>query len=85
MRKLIDNDFLTLASRLFIGIVLIYASYYKIIDPGSFAKSIWYYHMVPGALINLMALVLAWLELIVGVALDCRYRSTGVRSYGRIY
>ncbi len=69
MRKLIDNDYLTIISRLLIGGMFLYASYYKIIDPGAFAKSIWYYHLVPGKLINLMALVLPWLELLVGLAL----------------
>lgn len=69
MRKLIDNGYLTLVSRLLIGGMYIYASLYKIIEPASFAKSIWQYHMVPGELINLMALILPWLELLVGVAL----------------
>ncbi len=69
MRKLIDNDLLTLVSRLVIGGMFIYAALYKIIEPGSFAKSIWYYHLVPGSLINLMAIVLPWLEAIVGLAL----------------
>lgn len=69
MRRLIDNDYLTMFSRLFIGVVLIYASFYKVIDPGSFARSIWFYHMVPGDLINLMALILPWLELLCGLAL----------------
>jgi len=69
LRRLIDNDYLTMFSRLFIGVVLIYASFYKVIDPGSFARSIWFYHMVPGDLINLMALILPWLELLCGLAL----------------
>ncbi len=69
MRKVIDNDFLTLISRLAIGGMYIIASYYKIIEPASFAKSIWQYHMVPGMLINLIALILPWLELIIGVAI----------------
>ncbi len=68
MRRIVDNDFLTLFSRLFIGGMWIYASFYKIIDPAVFAKSIWYYHMVPGELINLMALILPMLELVIGVA-----------------
>lgn len=68
MRRVIDNDLLTMAARLFVGLTFIYASYYKIIDPGAFAKSIWYYHLVPGSMINLMALVLPWLELFCGVA-----------------
>lgn len=69
MRKLIDHDLLTLVSRLLIGGMYIYASFYKVIEPGSFAKSIWYYHLVPGSMINLMAIVLPWLELVVGIAL----------------
>lgn len=69
MRKIIDNDYLSLLSRLLIGGMFIYASYYKVIDPAAFAKSIWYYHLVWGKLINLMAIVIPWLELIIGVAL----------------
>ncbi len=69
MRRLIDNDYLTMFSRLLIGVVFIYASIYKIADPTSFAKSIWYYHLVPGSLINLVALILPWLELLCGLAL----------------
>ena len=67
MRVIIDNPYLTLVSRLFIAGVFIYASFYKIIDPVTFAKSIWYYHIVPGELINLMALILPWLEILFGV------------------
>jgi putative oxidoreductase len=68
MRKLIDNDYLTILSRLLIGGMFIYASFYKIVDPGAFAKSIWYYHLVPGKLISLMALILPWLELLIGLS-----------------
>jgi uncharacterized membrane protein YphA (DoxX/SURF4 family) len=69
VRKIIDNDLLTLVSRLLIGGMFIYAAFYKIIEPGSFAKSIWYYHLMPGNLINLMAVILPWLEIFAGVAL----------------
>ncbi len=69
MRRLIDNDYLTMASRFLIGGMYIAASFYKIIEPASFAKSIWHYHMVPGSLINLVALILPWLELVIGLAL----------------
>jgi hypothetical protein len=31
--------------------------------------SIWYYHLVPGSLINGIALVLPWVELICGITL----------------
>ncbi|MDF1544348.1 MAG: DoxX family membrane protein [bacterium] len=69
MRRIIDNDFLTLLVRIGVGIIFVYASAYKIVEPGSFAKSIWYYHMMPGSFINPIALILPWLELLVGLAL----------------
>jgi putative oxidoreductase len=68
VRRVVDSDYLTLLFRLVVGVTFIYASYYKIVAPGDFARSIWYYHMVPGSLINLMALVLPWLELLCGLA-----------------
>lgn len=77
MRRIIDNDYLTLLIRLTVGAVFIYASIYKIIEPISFAKSIWFYHMVPGNLINLMALVLPWLELVCGLALITGFQYRG--------
>ena len=64
MRRMIDNDYLTMAVRVVVGVVFVSASVYKIIDPGSFARSIWYYHLMPGSLINLIALVLPWVELL---------------------
>jgi uncharacterized membrane protein YphA (DoxX/SURF4 family) len=69
MRRIVDNDHLTFIIRLAVGLTFVYASFYKILEPGTFAKSIWYYHMVPGSLLNLMALVLPWLELVAGLAL----------------
>ena len=69
MRRMIDNDYLTLIVRLVIGFTFIYASLYKIIDPNDFARSIWFYHLVPGSLINLMALILPWVEFSCGVFL----------------
>ena len=80
MRRIIDNDYLTLIFRLIVGVVFVYASIYKIIEPASFAKSIWFYHMVPGNMINLIAIFLPWLELFVGIALifGCNYRGAVV-------
>ncbi|MFH1687132.1 MAG: MauE/DoxX family redox-associated membrane protein [bacterium] len=67
MRRIIDNDLLTLAMRLFVGITFVYSSIYKVIDPNEFARSIWFYHMVPGDMINMMALLMAWAELFCGI------------------
>jgi len=69
LRRLIDNDYLTMLFRIVVGITFIWASIYKIIEPDDFSKSIWYYHMVPGSLINIIAIILPWLELICGIFL----------------
>lgn len=69
MRRVIDNDFLTIASRLMVGGVFIYAAIYKIADPLTFANAIWNYHLAPVSLINLTALILPWVEMLAGLGL----------------
>jgi cation diffusion facilitator family transporter len=58
-----------LAARLILGGVFIYASFDKILNPAAFAQAVFNYQMLPAQLINLMALILPWLELILGVLL----------------
>ncbi len=60
---------LVLIARLILGVIFIYASMDKIAHPAAFAKVIYNYQILPDALINLTALILPWLELILGVFL----------------
>lgn len=60
---------IVLIARLLIGGILIYASFNKIVDPGGFAKAIANYHLIPFGLENIMAIILPWLELIIGLCL----------------
>jgi uncharacterized membrane protein YphA (DoxX/SURF4 family) len=60
---------LALVARLVLGAVFIYASLDKIAHPEAFARDIYNYQILPGFLINLTALVLPWLELILGIFL----------------
>ncbi len=60
---------IVLISRILIGSILIYASINKIADPGGFAKAIDNYHLIPFGIENSMAIVLPWVELIVGICL----------------
>ena len=53
-------------ARLLLGGVFIYASLDKILHPLAFAKSINNYQILPDRLINLAAIILPWLELILG-------------------
>lgn len=55
--------------RLVLGGVFIYASLDKILNPGSFAQAVFNYQVLPGKLINLTALILPWLEFIIGACL----------------
>ncbi len=55
--------------RVILGIIFIYASYDKISDPASFSKNIHNFHITPIAVENLAALIIPWIELIIGVFL----------------
>lgn len=67
IETVLSNKYLVLAARLILGAVFIYASLEKIQNPAGFAQAIYNYRMVPESLINIMAIVLPWLELICGV------------------
>ena len=55
--------------RVILGVVFVYASWYKLAMPNDFAVSIAMYEMVPLWLINVMAITLPAIELVVGVTL----------------
>jgi putative oxidoreductase len=65
--KVLSNKYVVFAARLILGVVFIYASLSKIQNPGEFAQAIYNYRMVPESLINIMAIVLPWMELICGI------------------
>ena len=60
---------LILVIRILLGLIFIYASYDKILDPGKFARDISNYHVVPFGLENSIAIILPWLELIIGLGI----------------
>ena len=60
---------LPLVFRVILGIIFIYASYDKILDPAGFSKNIHNFHVTPIAVENLAALIIPWLELIIGIFL----------------
>jgi putative oxidoreductase len=49
--------------------VFVIAAIPKIVDPPAFAHMIYNYRLLPGPAINALALVMPWLEMVVGVAL----------------
>ena len=59
----------TIIACLILGAIFIYASIDKIIHPAASAEAIYNYQILPDSLINLTAIVLPWLELILGLFL----------------
>jgi putative oxidoreductase len=62
-------EWLTVRVQFVLAAFFVVAGISKIVDPPSFAHEIHNYKMVPGALVNGMALILPWLEVVAGVAL----------------
>ncbi|KPJ64284.1 hypothetical protein AMK68_01965 [candidate division KD3-62 bacterium DG_56] len=56
-------------ARLFVGAVLIWAAYPKILEPNEFAKAVIAYQALPYAWSNLAAITVPWVEIIAGVLL----------------
>ncbi|MGA3243005.1 MAG: MauE/DoxX family redox-associated membrane protein [Bacteroidota bacterium] len=66
MKNLLDNPYLALLVRVFVGLLFVVSSLEKIVDPAAFAQSIANYKMVPEWLVSLAATILPWLELLCG-------------------
>jgi uncharacterized membrane protein YphA (DoxX/SURF4 family) len=58
-----------LICRLTLAIIFFYAGIEKIINPQEFAVAIYNYQLLPDFAINLMAVVLPWLEVIIAINL----------------
>ena len=63
------SEWLTVRVQFVLAAFFVVAGISKIVDPPGFAHEIHNYKMVPGALVNAMALILPWLEVVTGVAL----------------
>ncbi len=69
IKKILNNKNFLYISRLILGVIFIFASFDKIIDPKSFSSVIDNFHVTPVLLNNLAALFIPWLELVVGICL----------------
>ena len=63
------DRYLIVTTRIILGAVFLWASFGKILEPGDFARSISNYHIVPFGIENIIALILPWLELLIGMGL----------------
>lgn len=69
------HRWLALPARLYLGGVFVYASLHKLAFPASFALDIATYDILPLQLVNLLAIVLPYLELATGALLIAGLRS----------
>jgi len=63
------SPYLSLLFRLFLGVLFLYAGFIKIVDPPGFAQALYNYHILPGWIINPLAICLPWAEMMVGASL----------------
>jgi uncharacterized membrane protein YphA (DoxX/SURF4 family) len=75
------SPWVTVRAQFLLAAFFVVAGIAKIVDPPGFAHEIHNYRIVPGQLVNAMALVLPWLELVCGVAL---FLGLAVRTSARI-
>lgn len=69
MNKFLSNKYLLLIIRIVVGGIFIYSAFTKITDLEYFAKSLYNYRILPEQSLNLFALIIPWLEMIIGLFL----------------
>ncbi len=69
------HAWLALAARVYLAVVFIAACWHKLLDPAMFALDIATYQILPLALVNGLAIVLPWVELVAGVLLLVGWRT----------
>jgi uncharacterized membrane protein YphA (DoxX/SURF4 family) len=69
MKQIILNRYLLLIARLVLGLVFIFAGIEKIVAPSEFAVSIENYRLFPLFSINILAIIVPWIELLSGTLL----------------
>ena len=90
MNRVVDwsgHGWVAMLTRWYLGAVFVLASLHKIAHPGEFALDIATYDILPLSLINLMAVVLPWVEMIAGSMLiaGIRARATALVVTGMMF
>jgi hypothetical protein len=65
----LNNRWVDLAMRLILGVTFVGASFHKIADPAAFAKIIYGYSLFPHLSINIIAIIIPFVEMATGLLL----------------
>jgi putative oxidoreductase len=68
-QSIFNSSRVELAARWILGLTFIYASLDKILSPADFAKIVYGYSLFPEIFINLIAIIIPFLEFVTGLAL----------------
>lgn len=66
---IVANRNVVLIGRWLLGVMFIASALGKIVDPSAFADNVAAYRLLPVQFVNLLAMVMPWLELLVGLSL----------------
>jgi uncharacterized membrane protein YphA (DoxX/SURF4 family) len=69
MKEILSNKYFQIGLRLVIGIIFIYASVGKLFRAEDFAKAILRYEFLPIYFVNIVAVIMPWIEFFTGVLL----------------
>jgi uncharacterized membrane protein YphA (DoxX/SURF4 family) len=68
-QAIFNNSWIELAARWILGLTFVYSSIPKILSPDDFARIVYGYDLFPHVLINLIAIIIPFLQLVAGLAL----------------
>ena len=91
LQPILHSTWIELVLRWILGVTFLYASLYKIIEPAQFAKIIYGYYLFPDISINLIAIILPFVEfftglfLILGINKNCWARPDPLVSGGAFF
>ena len=69
LKIILNNKYLLLSIRIFLGFVFVFAAITKVTDPIGFSQSIYNYKLMPDFTINFLAIAFPWIELVAGILL----------------